>query len=70
VIEDLAIAHGYNNIPKVMPATCTVGKELPLNKLSDLVREEVARCGFTEALTFSLVSWFQLCSKNLPPCYF
>lgn len=58
IVEDLAIAHGYNNITRVMPAASTVGKELPLNKLSDFLREEISRCGFTEALTFSLVSFF------------
>ena len=30
--------------------------QFPLNKLSDLLREELAHAGFTEALTFSLVS--------------
>ncbi|KAJ1732840.1 phenylalanine--tRNA ligase subunit beta, partial [Coemansia biformis] len=34
----------------------TVGKPLPLNKLSDIVRKEIAMSGWTEALTMSLCS--------------
>ena len=84
IYEDLAIAHGYNNIEKTFPKVSTVGKEVtskdfilpmskpfnvclflklrilvfkvPLNKLTDLLRESVANVGFTEALTFALVS--------------
>lgn len=56
IVEDLAIAYGYNNIQKTFPKTATVAQEFPLNKLSDHLREEVTRSGFTEALTFSLVS--------------
>lgn len=55
IFEDLAIAYGYNKIEKTFPKTATVAQEFPLNKLSDHLRDEVARSGFTEALTFSLV---------------
>ena len=30
--------------------------QLPINKLSDLLRVELAQAGYTEALTFALVS--------------
>lgn len=56
IYEDVAIAFGYNNVPKVMPSTYTVGEQFPLNKLCDKVREQIAQAGFTEALTFSLCS--------------
>lgn len=56
IYEDIAIAYGYNNINKVFPNVCTVAHELPLNKLSDQLRMELAQAGFTEALTFSLCS--------------
>jgi phenylalanyl-tRNA synthetase beta chain len=42
IAEDIGIAYGYNNIVKRTPATCTVGREQPLNQLGDLLREEVS----------------------------
>lgn len=36
---------------------CTFTKlQYPINKLSDLLRQEIAAAGFTEVLTFALVS--------------
>ncbi|KAM6569381.1 hypothetical protein CsatB_017366 [Cannabis sativa] len=54
VMEDVAIAYGYNNIPKRKLASL---QPLPLNELSDLIRREIAMNGFTEVLTFILCSW-------------
>ena len=54
--EDIAIAYGYNNIPKQVPNLYTIGTEQEVNKLTDSIREEIARAGFTEVLTFSLCS--------------
>ncbi|KAJ1802660.1 phenylalanine--tRNA ligase subunit beta, partial [Coemansia sp. RSA 2599] len=56
IAEDLAIAFGYNRIPRAQNNEATVGKALPLNKLTDLVRKEIAMAGWTEALTLSLCS--------------
>ena len=56
VMEDVAIAFGFNNIPKSVPRTVTTGRALPLNTLSDLLRGEVAMAGFTEVLTWVLCS--------------
>jgi phenylalanyl-tRNA synthetase beta chain len=56
IYEDVAIAYGYNNIIKLTPETLTVAQQLPINKLTDQLREAVAQSGFTEALTFSLCS--------------
>merc|ERR1712147_209145 len=39
-----------------IPKTLTVAQQLPVNKLTDQLREAVAQAGFTEALTFSLCS--------------
>lgn len=55
IYEDAAIAYGYNKITKTIPHTNTIGKQMPLNKLSDHLRLSIAQAGFTEALTFSLV---------------
>mmetsp|Transcript_46770 Transcript_46770/g.113932 ORF Transcript_46770/g.113932 Transcript_46770/m.113932 type:complete len:592 (+) Transcript_46770:58-1833(+) len=67
VAEDVAIAYGYNNIPRTIPATNTVGKQQPINKVSDLLRGEVAQAGFTEILTFGLCSHAEAFSKMRRP---
>ncbi|KAI8325319.1 beta subunit of phenylalanyl-tRNA synthetase [Martensiomyces pterosporus] len=56
IAEDLGIAFGYNKIPRALNNAATVGKAFPLNKLSDLIRKEIAMAGWTEALTLSLCS--------------
>lgn len=56
VMEDVAIAYGYNNVKRTIPATSTVGRQLPINKISDLIRENVAQAGVLEVLTWALVS--------------
>eukprot|EP00899_Mesostigma_viride_P011529 jgi/Mesvir1/20377/Mv12285-RA.2 len=56
VAEDLAIAYGYNNVTRTVPKTVTVGRQLPLNHFSDLLRAEVALAGFSEVLTWVLGS--------------
>lgn len=56
VIEDVAIAYGYNNIVKTVPNTNTIANQYPINKLTDLLRADMAAAGFTEALTFALCS--------------
>ena len=56
IYEDVAIAWGYNNIAREVPAQATVGKEQPLNQLSDLLRMELAMAGYTEILTWALCS--------------
>jgi len=56
VMEDAAIAYGFNNIARPFPPTLTHGKQQPLNKLTDLLRAEVAMAGYSEILTLSLCS--------------
>jgi len=56
IMEDVAIAFGYNNIPRTLPKTSTIGRQLPLNKLSDQLREAVAQAGFLEVMTWALIS--------------
>ena len=60
IYEDVAIAHGYNNIVKTIPRTLTVAKQLPVNKLTDQLREATAQAGFTEV---SVVSTSQYIAK-------
>ena len=56
IYEDVAISYGYNNIKQTIPKTMTIASQLPVNKLTDQLRETIAQSGFTEALTFSLCS--------------
>ncbi|KAF3639732.1 putative phenylalanine--tRNA ligase beta subunit [Capsicum annuum] len=50
-LKDVAIAYGYNEIPKRKPASL---KPLPLSQFSDLIRTEIAMAGYTEVLTWIL----------------
>lgn len=54
VMEDVAIAYGFNNLPTRVPKTVTVGRELPLNQICELLRSECGMAGFTEILTWAL----------------
>ncbi|KAL4624747.1 phenylalanine-tRNA ligase beta subunit [Arapaima gigas] len=56
IMEDAAIAYGFNNIPHTTPHTYTVANQFPLNKLTELLRHDLAASGFTEVLTFALCS--------------
>ncbi|KRY70284.1 Phenylalanine--tRNA ligase beta subunit [Trichinella pseudospiralis] len=56
IIEDVAIAYGYNNIKKELPPAAAISDQLYLNKITEAMRKEIACAGFTEILTFSLVA--------------
>lgn len=56
IMEDVGIAYGYDNIQMTLPRSATIASQVPLNKLSDQLRHEVARCGYTETLNFALCS--------------
>ena len=84
IVEDVAIAYGFNNVKMTIPRTNCIAHQvymlklyhnlslsplspstftlslsplqLPINKLTDQLRTGVAQAGFTEALTFALVS--------------
>lgn len=94
IMEDAAMAYGFNNIPRTTPRTytvanqvpeicpacliceqlniiifhkilrvilyiciyiCSICSQFPLNKLTELLRQDLAAAGFTEALNFALV---------------
>ena len=67
IVEDVAIAYGYNNIEKTLPKSLTIANQQPINKLTDLLRQSVAESGFTEALTFSLCSRDDVSTKLRKP---
>ncbi|KPI89152.1 putative phenylalanyl-tRNA synthetase [Leptomonas seymouri] len=56
VMEDVAIAVGYDNIKYVECTTHGLVTQTPLNKLTQLLRTEMACAGYTELLTLSLCS--------------
>ncbi|KAK4483870.1 hypothetical protein RD792_011079, partial [Penstemon davidsonii] len=54
VAEDVAIAYGYNEIPKIkLPSL----KPQSLNQFSELIRAEIGMVGYTEVLTWILCSY-------------
>ncbi len=55
IMEDAAMAYGFNNLPDVFPTTSTVAQPLAINKLSDVVRREWALAGWAEVVPFILV---------------
>ncbi|KAF7433065.1 phenylalanine--tRNA ligase subunit beta [Pleurotus ostreatus] len=56
IMEDAAIAYGFNNLPNKFPATSTVAQPLAISKLSDVVRVEWALAGWVEVLPLILCS--------------
>ncbi|KAL2848634.1 hypothetical protein BJX68DRAFT_238344 [Aspergillus pseudodeflectus] len=57
IMEDVAIAYGFNNLPRSFPSKSgTVAQPLPINKLSDIVRIEAAMAGWSEVLPLILCS--------------
>jgi len=54
IMEDVAIAYGFNNLKKMSPKTVGEGKQLPINKIADALRHEVAQQGYFEMLSFIL----------------
>jgi phenylalanyl-tRNA synthetase beta chain len=56
IVEDVAIAYGYDNLTLLPCPTASHGTQTPMNKLTHLLRLELASAGYTEMLTFSLCS--------------
>lgn len=57
IIEDIGIGFGFNNIPKVFPPNSSLGSFQPNNKMTDLLRHELAQAGYIECLNFALLSF-------------
>ena len=57
IMEDAAIAYGFNALPQRFPSTSqSVAAALPINKLADIVRLESAMAGWSEVLPLILCS--------------
>jgi len=63
IAEDIAVAYGFNNITPSFSQVHTVAQPLPMNKLTDLLRHEMAASGWTEVLNFALCSTDDISTK-------
>jgi len=63
VIEDIAIAHGFNNFEPTLPAAATIGSERP----QDLCHEAMVGLGYDEAVTWLLSNGGMAGNAKLPP---
>lgn len=57
IMEDAAIAYGFNNLPRHFPSTTSSNAAaLPINKLADIIRLESAMAGWAEVMPLILCS--------------
>jgi phenylalanyl-tRNA synthetase beta chain len=69
IMEDAAIAYGFNNLPHTFPATTTVGQPSAIMKLSDIIRLEWALAGWVEVLPLTLVRIVTARCRIQSDCY-
>jgi len=68
ILEDVAIAYGFDNIEKTLPSKNSIsGELLKVNKMTDRLRNEIVGAGYVEALSFILCSREDCSSKMLLP---
>ena len=63
LIEDVAIAYGYNNIEPVWRELSTTGKAKPDQRLIDVARELMVGLGYQEILNYTLTNQANLFDK-------
>ncbi|KAG4306103.1 hypothetical protein PORY_000091 [Pneumocystis oryctolagi] len=57
IMEEVAVAYGYNLLKKPFTnKVSTIGKPLPLNKLTDVLRKECSMAGWSEVMPLILCS--------------
>jgi phenylalanyl-tRNA synthetase beta chain len=56
IVEDIAIAYGYDNLKPELPNIATIGKEAEMERREARIREVLIGLGFQEVLTFTLTS--------------
>ncbi|MHC1571983.1 MAG: phenylalanine--tRNA ligase subunit beta [Methanosarcinales archaeon] len=56
LVEDVAIGHGYENLPAKRPRTFTIGSGHERSTLQSLVREIMIGFGYLEVMPFTLTS--------------
>lgn len=55
LVEDVAIAYGYDRLEPILPARITMGKLIRFNEACNAVRDLMIGYGYTEATTLTLV---------------
>ncbi|MEM7821367.1 MAG: phenylalanine--tRNA ligase subunit beta [Candidatus Aenigmatarchaeota archaeon] len=63
IVEDVAIAYGYNNLIPEMPNLATVGLDLPLENFCEKIRNLMVGFGFIEVLRPTLTNFFDQFDK-------
>ena len=63
LIEDIAIAYGYNNIEPLWRELATAGSAIPNQRLINLARELMIGLGYQEILTYTLTNQENLFDK-------
>jgi len=67
LVEDLAIAYGYNRLEPTMPLATTIGSEREIVKLTRKIRDLMVGLGFVEVLSYIMTSRKLLFEKvNMP----
>ncbi len=56
IIDDIARAYGYNNIPLSLPQVQSIGSTLKLSDLNEELSDVMAGLGFLETYTFAITS--------------
>ena len=56
LVEDVAIAYGYENFVPELPEFITVGKELDSTKYKERLRSILISLGFNEVMTYTLIN--------------
>ena len=65
LIDDIARAYGYNNIPLRIPDVVSIGSTLKLSDLNEELSEVMVGLGFLETYTFAIASKEEQLSKML-----
>jgi phenylalanyl-tRNA synthetase beta chain len=56
LIEDIAIAYGYDRLEPTVPPVSTIGRMADIEKVSAKIRVIMVGLGFTEVMTYSLIN--------------
>lgn len=59
ILEDIAVAYGFDQFEMKLPEICTVGHEREESKFADKLRTEMALSGYNEVLTLTLLSKYE-----------
>jgi phenylalanyl-tRNA synthetase beta chain len=63
LVEDVAVAYGYNNIEPLWRELPTTGSERPEQRLIDVARELMVGLGFQEVLSYTMTNTDNLFAK-------